>query len=715
MKYPLPASAVPLLGLLLAGNLTLTGTDPAPLQIYESIGSWGTPGHGPGQFATGAYGLALEPLGTILVGDQGNCRVQRFDPNGTCLGQFGGSGVGNGQLSYPQGVAIDGLGRVYVADVSNRRVQRFRWDAELSQYVYDLTVCSDPLAPLGVAVDSSGQTVYVSDFTASRILKLTWDGSLYVLRAMLGRNSGDGSSGSGPGELFGPAQVSLTPTGFLYVGDSLNQRIQKWGPDDTYRCSYGSAGSGPGQFSRPQMAVEDAEGNLFVSDTGNHRVQKLDADGNVLAILGRNGGDGTAGNGAGQFREPFGLALSSDGTLYVSEVGNLRVQKFRRAPPPVRTVTFLVGDGGALEGSTTQTVGLGAATMPVTAKPGPGHHFVRWTLDGHLFSTDNPIRIASVSVDLTLTAEFALNRYDLTYAAGANGSIVGPAAQTVDYGASGSPVTAAPAYGFVFARWSDGSPLNPRTDTQVSASLEVTAAFETAAPVAPQGRFVALLQAGGVTGGRGLWDLTGSYATRVGGQPLVLDILHDAGGRISGTAVLQLATGKGLVPVALAVRGSAKGSGGALQVRLEMSGAAAANAARAVLGFNLFLDQASRQLRGPVRGSLGSGASSTPVDETAALAIPSAMDGTWQLRLDLAQGTREVTGSVTLTLANGVEHLYVLRCRPAGPAVRGSLTADPAAGSTQSPRVTATLTALAGGWARLEALSGKGYGQSLLW
>ena len=69
------------------------------------------------------------------------------------------------------------------------------------------------------------------------------------------------------------------------------------------------------------------------------------------------------------------------------------------------------------------------------------------------------------------------NTYTLNYAALTNGSISGTAVQTVNYAASGSPVTAVPNTNFYFSGWSDGSVTNPRTDGNVTNNLSLTANF----------------------------------------------------------------------------------------------------------------------------------------------------------------------------------------------------------------------------------------------
>jgi Divergent InlB B-repeat domain len=67
--------------------------------------------------------------------------------------------------------------------------------------------------------------------------------------------------------------------------------------------------------------------------------------------------------------------------------------------------------------------------------------------------------------------------HTLTYNAGPNGSISGTTPQTVNHGASGTAVTAVANTGYHFVQWSDLSTANPRTDTNVTANITVTASF----------------------------------------------------------------------------------------------------------------------------------------------------------------------------------------------------------------------------------------------
>jgi len=137
------------------------------------------------------------------------------------------------------------------------------------------------------------------------------------------------------------------------------------------------------------------------------------------------------------------------------------------------TLTYLAGANGTISGPTPQTVQYGGSGTQVTAVPNTGYHFVSWS-DG----VTNPSRTdGNVTADLTVTANFAINNYTLTYTAGPNGSISGPTPQTVQYGGTGATVTAVANTGYRFISWSDGVTSASRTDGPVTADLNVTANF----------------------------------------------------------------------------------------------------------------------------------------------------------------------------------------------------------------------------------------------
>jgi len=76
-------------------------------------------------------------------------------------------------------------------------------------------------------------------------------------------------------------------------------------------AAFGQSGNGPGQFTDPRGVAVDSQGRLYVADTGNGRVQSFDANGHFLGEFGRPG------RGESEFQEPADLAVDAGGTVYV--------------------------------------------------------------------------------------------------------------------------------------------------------------------------------------------------------------------------------------------------------------------------------------------------------------------------------------------------------------------------------------------------------------
>jgi DNA-binding beta-propeller fold protein YncE len=90
----------------------------------------------------------------------------------------------------------------------------------------------------------------------------------------------------------------------------------------------GTAGSEPGQFQRPRGIAIAPDGTLYVADTDNHRIQHLDQDGNPLQVWGSFADLAQGAAPGGTFFEPWGIAVAPDGSVYVTDTWNHRVQKF---------------------------------------------------------------------------------------------------------------------------------------------------------------------------------------------------------------------------------------------------------------------------------------------------------------------------------------------------------------------------------------------------
>lgn len=137
-------------------------------------------------------------------------------------------------------------------------------------------------------------------------------------------------------------------------------------------------------------------------------------------------------------------------------------------------VTYTASEGGRIVGQVNQTVEYGGNTETVTAIPDESFAFIKWS-DGNLNATRTDENIIS---SFSVTAEFKKIKCDVNYYAGTGGSITGQVTQTVEYGGSGSSVTAEANEGYRFIKWSDGNLNATRTDENIITSFSVTAEFE---------------------------------------------------------------------------------------------------------------------------------------------------------------------------------------------------------------------------------------------
>lgn len=125
------------------------------------------------------------------------------------------------------------------------------------------------------------------------------------------------------GEMYA---VAYFPLEFAPAGETPAAEAPVGAPemDEDGRFTLGGQGSAPGLFATPVGLAVDSEGNLYVADSGNNRIQKFDRDGRFVAQV------GSLGTGDGQFHEPWGVAIDSEGNIYVADTWNHRIQKFDR-------------------------------------------------------------------------------------------------------------------------------------------------------------------------------------------------------------------------------------------------------------------------------------------------------------------------------------------------------------------------------------------------
>jgi sugar lactone lactonase YvrE len=212
---------------------------------------------------------------------------------------------------------------VYIADTWNDRVQKFSTDGTpINMWGAPLY---DPLnnnpdgmwGPRGVAVDPKGR-VFVSDTGNKRILVYDADGN-YITKI--------GNEGMGIGQFEEPVGLAIDQQNNLYVADTWNQRIQVFSPDQN-----GVAFSPTQQWSidgwfgesldnKPYLAL-DNQGHLFTTDPEAYRVLEFTTDGSFIRTWG-DYNSSTVGFGL-----PIGLAVDSNGLVWVSDSANNHLMRF---------------------------------------------------------------------------------------------------------------------------------------------------------------------------------------------------------------------------------------------------------------------------------------------------------------------------------------------------------------------------------------------------
>ncbi len=139
-------------------------------------------------------------------------------------------------------------------------------------------------------------------------------------------------------------------------------------------------------------------------------------------------------------------------------------------------IAATAGEGGAISPAGDVVVPHGTDQLFVIT-PDEGYHIDDVMVDETSIGATASYFFVNVTKNHSIHADFAINTYTLIYIAGDNGSLTGETEQTVEHGQDGTPVEAHPYEGYHFVQWSDGLTDNPRTDTGVTADLEVTAEF----------------------------------------------------------------------------------------------------------------------------------------------------------------------------------------------------------------------------------------------
>jgi sugar lactone lactonase YvrE len=316
-------------------------------------------------------GISLGPDGSLYVADRDHARICKIDSAGTVTVVAGdgnslwlspteapgdGGAARKANIPYPAAVAIDAEGNLLIAAGKIRRVDRNGVITTILGARLDSPVLEngDPLqtrtgGPEDVVADQKGN-IYVADTYRDRILRLSPNGTLAVIAGLDTLPEEKDGGPAGNLRLSYSWGVAVGPAGDVFVADSDMNRIVRITEDGRF---HRVAGKGvpivrmegnwpPPQFSGdggPATAADldypfgvavDSHGTIYISDSTNNRIRKVGTDG-IIATIAGTGAAGSSGDGGparkARLSSPSGLAVDSHGNVYVADSGNNRVRQ----------------------------------------------------------------------------------------------------------------------------------------------------------------------------------------------------------------------------------------------------------------------------------------------------------------------------------------------------------------------------------------------------
>lgn len=344
-----------------AGNLVVADNDSQTISrilakggVTVLAGSASTHGSAEGQGGTARFnrpcGIVVGRSKRLLVTDNFNHTLRAVTPDGvvtTLAGRAWSAGATDGKgdaarFFWPSGAAQDGAGNVYVADAGNHTIRKVSPEGVVTTLAggagtngwSDGTGGKARFAwPADVALDGAGNLL-VADRANHVIRRVAPSGEVTTVAGGAGKaGRADGVVGSA--RFNNPSGVAVDAVGNVYVADTGNHTIRKIMPGGEVTTLAGCAGmkggaDGQGALARlngPADVTADAAGNIYVADRDNHLIRLVTPAG-AVSTLGGLPNTMSAADGVGcnaRFAQPSGVALDSDGFIYVADACNNRI------------------------------------------------------------------------------------------------------------------------------------------------------------------------------------------------------------------------------------------------------------------------------------------------------------------------------------------------------------------------------------------------------
>ena len=209
------------------------------------------------------------------------------------------------------------------------------------------TVVAGGSLTMGVAVSGSGTLSY------------QWrKRDTAVVTTLAGSGVAGSANGTGASATFnGPVGLAVDSAGNYYVADYGSHKIRKITPTGvvTTLAGSGTAGSADGTgsaatFNHPIGVAVDSQGNVYIAEYSSHKIRKVTTGGVVTTLAGTGAAGSADGSAAAAtFYNPVGVAVDVYGNVYVGDYNSNKIRKITTGG----VVSTLAGSGvaGSVDGT----------------------------------------------------------------------------------------------------------------------------------------------------------------------------------------------------------------------------------------------------------------------------------------------------------------------------------------------------------------------------